>query len=181
MALWLAAGGFPGWHCSLVFTAGHDPDAQPGCAVNDVADKTLTARRAHGATPHHQRQAVFVKRIAGIGGRAGAGLFALVLTTNPATDRAVLRALAITIVYPFTKRFFDAAGWLLGGLRLGIPMAFGGHPEPRAGGAVWWADGGNLAWVLAYDTEYAMVDRNDDLKIGIRPRPSPWAALTWPG
>jgi 4-hydroxybenzoate polyprenyltransferase len=105
--------------------------------------------------------------------------FALVLTTNLATVVWSVAALAVTLVYPFSKRFVSMPQAVLGiAFSFGIPMAFaavrGGHDWTLASldGAVpplaAWLLVGNLFWVLAYDTEYAMVDRDDDLRIGIR-------------
>jgi 4-hydroxybenzoate polyprenyltransferase len=94
--------------------------------------------------------------------------FGLVLTTNLATIAWSVAALAVSIFYPFTKRFFSMPQAVLGvAFSFGIPMAFAavqGTVPPVA----WALLVGNLFWVLAYDTEYAMVDRDDDLKIGIR-------------
>ena len=105
--------------------------------------------------------------------------FGLVLTTNTVTILWSFAALAISIAYPFTKRFLAMPQAVLGvAFSFGIPMAFaavnGGNLWTWASvqGAVpalaWWLLLGNLFWVLAYDTEYAMVDRDDDLKIGIQ-------------
>src|SRR5690606_9728071 len=94
--------------------------------------------------------------------------FALVLTTNLPTIALSFGALAVTILYPFTKRFLAMPQAVLGvAFSFGIPMAFTAV-QAALPPVVWWLLAGNLAWVLAYDTEYAMVDRNDDLKIGIR-------------
>ncbi|HSC23997.1 MAG TPA: UbiA family prenyltransferase, partial [Casimicrobiaceae bacterium] len=94
--------------------------------------------------------------------------FALVLFTNRAAMLWSIPALAIAIVYPFVKRFFDIPQAFLGiAFSFGIPMAYAavqGHVPPIA----WLYLGANLFWVVAYDTEYAMVDRADDAKIGIR-------------
>ena len=94
--------------------------------------------------------------------------FGLVLTTNAITIAWSFAALAITLAYPYAKRFVSMPQAVLGvAFSFGIPMAFAavrGEVPALAG----WLLVGNLFWVLAYDTEYAMVDRDDDLKIGIR-------------
>ena len=94
--------------------------------------------------------------------------FALVLTTNRMTIGMSFAALAITVAYPYAKRYVSMPQAVLGvAFSFGIPMAFAavlGDVPPLA----WYLLLGNLFWVLAYDTEYAMVDRDDDLKIGIR-------------
>jgi len=92
----------------------------------------------------------------------------LVLTTNRLTVALSLAALVVTLVYPYAKRWVSMPQAVLGlAFSMGIPMAFaavqGAVPQ-----LAWWLMLGNLFWVLAYDTEYAMVDRDDDLKIGIK-------------
>jgi 4-hydroxybenzoate polyprenyltransferase len=94
--------------------------------------------------------------------------FGLVLTTNQATILLSFAALAVAVIYPYAKRFFSMPQAVLGvAFSFGIPMAFS-----AVQGAVptlaWVLLFGNLFWVLAYDTEYAMVDRDDDLKIGMK-------------
>jgi 4-hydroxybenzoate polyprenyltransferase len=94
--------------------------------------------------------------------------FGLVLTTNAATIAWSFAALAVTLVYPYAKRFVAMPQAVLGvAFSFGIPMAFAAvrSDVPMA---AWVLLLGNLFWVLAYDTEYAMVDRDDDLRIGIQ-------------
>jgi len=94
--------------------------------------------------------------------------FGLVLTTNVVTIAWSFAAFAVSIVYPFTKRFFSMPQAVLGvAFSFGIPMAFAAVQQ-QVPPLAWWLLLGNLFWVLAYDTEYAMVDRDDDLKIGIK-------------
>ena len=178
-ALWVAAGGFPGWHLLSVFTLGTILMRSAGCCINDVADREFdrhvkrTARRPVTSGMVSVREALVL----------GAGLalvaFALVLTTNAETILWSFVALAITIVYPYTKRFLSMPQAVLGvAFSFGIPMAFaavkgsGVWSLAAAWNSVpalaWWLLLGNLFWVLAYDTEYAMVDRDDDMRIGIR-------------
>jgi 4-hydroxybenzoate polyprenyltransferase len=167
-ALWLAAGGFPGWHLLLVFTLGTILMRSAGCAVNDVADKDFDLHVARTAQRPITSGRLSVKEALGVGAVLALASFALVLTTNPMTVVMSFGALAITIIYPFTKRFFAMPQAVLGvAFSFGIPMAFAAIQQ-RLPDVVWWFMAGNLAWVLAYDTEYAMVDRQDDLKIGIR-------------
>jgi 4-hydroxybenzoate polyprenyltransferase len=168
MALWLAAGGFPGWHLLAVFTLGTILMRSAGCAVNDVADRDFDRHVERTAQRPVTSGRISVKESLALGAVLALVAFALVLTTNWQTIAMSFGALAVTIVYPFTKRFFSMPQAVLGvAFSFGIPMAFtavqGSVPAD-----VWWIVIGNLAWVLAYDTEYAMVDRNDDLKIGMR-------------
>lgn len=168
MALWIAAQGFPGWHLLAVFTAGTILMRSAGCAVNDFADKDFDRHVERTAQRPLTSGRISVKEVVLIGVVLALISFALVLTTNAATVALSFGALAVTIVYPFTKRFFAMPQAVLGvAYAFGIPMAFTAvlNEIPPV---MWWLLAGKLAWVIAYDTEYAMVDRNDDLKIGIR-------------
>jgi len=167
-ALWLAAQGFPGWHLLAVFVLGTFLMRSAGCAVNDVADREFDRHVKRTAQRPVTSGALGVRQALLFGAALALIAFALVLTTNLATIAWSFAALAVTIFYPFTKRFFSMPQAVLGvAFSFGIPMAFA-----AATGSVpalaWWLLIGNLFWVLAYDTEYAMVDRDDDLKIGIR-------------
>jgi 4-hydroxybenzoate polyprenyltransferase len=167
-ALWIAAGGFPGWHLLLVFTAGTFLMRSAGCAVNDVADRDFDRHVKRTAQRPVTSGAVSVREALVVGAVLALAAFVLVLTTNAAAIVWSFAALAVAIVYPFTKRFFSMPQAVLGvAFSFGIPMAF----AAVTGGVPWLAWAllvGNLFWVVAYDTEYAMVDRDDDLKIGIR-------------
>ncbi len=168
MALWIAAQGFPGWHLLAVFTAGTILMRSAGCAVNDFADKDFDRHVERTAQRPLTSGRISVKEVVLIGVVLALISFALVLTTNAYTVALSFGALAVTIVYPFTKRFFAMPQAVLGvAYAFGIPMAFTAvlNEIPPV---MWWLLAGKLAWVIAYDTEYAMVDRNDDLKIGIR-------------
>ena len=167
-SLWIAAGGFPGWHLVVVFTLGTFLMRSAGCALNDVADRNFDKHVKRTAQRPVTSGALSVKRALGCGALLALAAFALVLTTNAAAVAWSFAALAVSIVYPFTKRFFAMPQAVLGvAFSFGIPMAFAavqGVVPPLAWGLLT----GNLFWVLAYDTEYAMVDRDDDLKIGIQ-------------
>ena len=168
MALWLAAGGFPGWHLLVVFTLGTVLMRSAGCAVNDVADRDFDRHVERTAQRPVTSGRISVKESLAVGAALALVAFALVLTTNWQTIAMSFGALAVTIAYPFTKRFFSMPQAVLGvAFSFGIPMAFTAV-QGSVPASVWWVVVGNLAWVLAYDTEYAMVDRNDDLKIGMR-------------
>ncbi|RZI86491.1 MAG: 4-hydroxybenzoate octaprenyltransferase [Rubrivivax sp.] len=167
-ALWLAARGFPGWHLLAVFTLGTILMRSAGCAVNDAADKDFDLHVQRTAQRPITSGRLPVKEALAVGGVLALLSFGLVLTTNALTIAMSFAALAITVAYPFAKRFVSMPQAVLGvAFSVGIPMAYaavtGGVPSHA-----WWLVAGNLCWVLAYDTEYAMVDRDDDLKIGIR-------------
>lgn len=167
-ALWMAAGGFPGWHLLAVFTLGTFLMRSAGCAVNDVADRDFDKHVKRTAQRPVTSGAVSVKEALLLGAALALAAFGLVLTTNAATIAWSFAALAVSIFYPFTKRFFSMPQAVLGvAFSFGIPMAFAAV-RGEVPALAWWLLLGNLCWVIAYDTEYAMVDRDDDLKIGIQ-------------
>ncbi|HUG26375.1 4-hydroxybenzoate octaprenyltransferase [Piscinibacter sp.] len=167
-ALWIAAGGFPGWHLLAVFVLGTFLMRSAGCAVNDVADREFDRHVKRTAQRPVTSGAVSVREALLLGAALALAAFALVLTTNLATIAWSFAALAVAIVYPFTKRFFSMPQAVLGvAFSFGIPMAFAAV-QGEVPALAWWLLLGNLSWVIAYDTEYAMVDRDDDLKIGIK-------------
>jgi len=167
-ALWIAARGFPGWHLLLVFVLGTFLMRSAGCAVNDVADRDFDKHVKRTAQRPVTSGAVSVREALWLGAALALLAFGLVLTTNATTIAWSVAALAISIVYPFTKRFFSMPQAVLGvAFSFGIPMAFAAVQQ-QVPALAWWLLLGNLFWVLAYDTEYAMVDRDDDLKIGIK-------------
>ncbi|MDH4134641.1 MAG: 4-hydroxybenzoate octaprenyltransferase [Gammaproteobacteria bacterium] len=178
-ALWVAAGGFPGWHLVAVFVLGTILMRSAGCCLNDVADRDFdkhvkrTAQRPVTAGKVSVREAIWLGVVLAL------LAFVLVLTTNAAAVVWSFAALAVAIVYPYAKRFFAMPQAVLGvAFSFGIPMAFaavqGGNSLSLSAvlGSVpalaWGLLIGNLFWVLAYDTEYAMVDRDDDLRIGMK-------------
>ncbi len=178
-ALWIAADGWPGWHLVLVFVAGTVLMRSAGCCVNDVADREFDRHVKRTAQRPVTRGAVSVREALGLGAVLALAAFGLVLSTNPAAIQLSFAALAVTLLYPYAKRVLAVPQAVLGvAFSFGIPMAFaatlGGTDwglaainaavPPQA----WWLLLGNLFWVLAYDTEYAMVDRDDDLRIGIK-------------
>ena len=178
-ALWIAASGFPGWHLVAVFVLGTFLMRSAGCAVNDVVDRDFDRHVKRTASRPVTSGAIGVGEALAVGAVFALGAFALVLTVNLAAVVWSCVALAVTLVYPFSKRFVSMPQAILGvAFSFGIPMAFAavgggaGRSLGSVAGAVpataWWLLLGNLFWVLAYDTEYAMVDRDDDLKIGIQ-------------
>ena len=178
-ALWIAAEGFPGWHLLAVFTLGTVLMRSAGCCVNDVADREFDRHVKRTAQRPVTRGAVSVREALLLGLVLALVAFGLVLTTNAAAIAWSFAALAISLVYPYAKRFVSMPQAVLGvAFSFGIPMAFaavqGGDSFDFSEvlSAVpllaWVLLLGNLFWVLAYDTEYAMVDRDDDLKIGMK-------------
>lgn len=168
-ALWLAAGGFPGWHLLIVFTLGTILMRSAGCAVNDVADQDFDRHVQRTANRPITRGDIRTREALAVGATLALLAFALVLSTNVLTIGLSFGALAIAIAYPFAKRWVSMPQAVLGvAFSWGIPMAFAAvrGSVPAVLTAVLFL--ANLCWVLAYDTEYAMVDRDDDLNIGIR-------------
>jgi len=167
-ALWIAAGGFPGWHLLAVFTLGTFLMRSAGCAVNDVADREFDRHVKRTTDRPVTSGAVSPREALAVGAVLALVSFALVLTTNRTTVLWSFVALAVTLVYPYTKRFFSMPQAVLGvAFSFGIPMAFAAVQD-QVPALAWLLLLGNLFWVIAYDTEYAMVDRDDDLRIGIR-------------
>jgi 4-hydroxybenzoate polyprenyltransferase len=167
-ALWFAADGWPGWHLLIVFVLGTILMRSAGCCINDVADRDFDRHVKRTAQRPVTSGAISVTEALVVGAVLALAAFGLVLTTNRITVLWSFAALAVTLIYPFAKRFVSIPQAVLGiAFSFGIPMAFAavqGNVPPLA----WWLLAGNLFWVLAYDTEYAMVDRDDDLKIGMK-------------
>jgi 4-hydroxybenzoate polyprenyltransferase len=178
-ALWIAADGFPGWHLTAVFMLGTVLMRSAGCCVNDVADREFDRHVKRTAQRPVTSGAVSVKEALAVGAMLALAAFALVLTTNPPTILLSVAALAVTLAYPYAKRVVSMPQAVLGvAFSFGIPMAFaaaqGGREwslaavEAAVPWQAWTLLASNLFWVLAYDTEYAMVDRDDDLTIGMK-------------
>jgi 4-hydroxybenzoate polyprenyltransferase len=178
-ALWIAADGFPGWHLLVVFVAGTVLMRSAGCCVNDVADREFDRHVKRTAQRPVTSGAVSPREALAVGAVLALLAFALVLTTNAPTILLSVLGAVITLLYPFAKRWVSMPQAVLGvAFSFGIPMAF----AAVLGGLEWTLQGvadavppqalwlmlGNLFWVLAYDTEYAMVDRDDDIRIGMR-------------
>uniref|UniRef100_C5CQ94 4-hydroxybenzoate octaprenyltransferase n=1 Tax=Variovorax paradoxus (strain S110) TaxID=543728 RepID=C5CQ94_VARPS len=167
-ALWFAAEGWPGWHLLAVFVLGTILMRSAGCCVNDVADRDFDRHVKRTAQRPVTSGAVSVREALVLGAVLALLAFGLVLTTNRLTILWSFAALAITLAYPFAKRFVSVPQAVLGiAFSFGIPMAFAAVQATVPVFAAWLL-AGNLFWVLAYDTEYAMVDRDDDLKIGMK-------------
>ncbi len=167
-ALWVASGGFPGWHLIIVFTLGTILMRSAGCCLNDVADRDFDKHVKRTADRPVTSGRISVKEALAVGAVLAWLAFCLVLTLRRETLVWSCLALAVAFLYPYAKRFVAMPQAVLGiAFSFGIPMAFA-----AVTGEVPWLAWvlllGNLFWVLAYDTEYAMVDRDDDLKIGMK-------------
>lgn len=178
-ALWIAADGWPGWHLLVVFVLGTILMRSAGCCINDVADRQFDRHVLRTAKRPVTSGALSVPEALTLGAGLALVSFGLVLSTNPSAVGLSFVALAVTLIYPYAKRVFALPQSVLGlAFSMGIPMAF----AATLGGAdwslgalaaavpphAWWLLLGNMFWVFAYDTEYAMVDRDDDLRIGLK-------------
>jgi 4-hydroxybenzoate polyprenyltransferase len=167
-ALWIASGGFPGWHLTAVFVLGTILMRSAGCCVNDVADRHFDRHVKRTAQRPVTSGKVSVQEALAVGAVLALLAFGLVLTTNTTTVLWSFAALAVTLVYPYAKRYVSMPQAVLGvAFSFGIPMAFAAV-QSQVPLLAWVLLVGNLFWVLAYDTEYAMVDRDDDLRIGMK-------------
>ncbi len=167
-ALWVASHGFPGWHLLIVFTLGTFLMRSAGCCLNDVADKDFDRHVKRTAQRPVTSGKLSSKEALAVGAVLALLAFGLVLTTNITTIYWSFAALAVTLIYPFAKRYVSMPQAVLGvAFSFGIPMAFAAV-QSRVPLLAWLLLLGNLFWVIAYDTEYAMVDRDDDLRIGMK-------------
>lgn len=168
-ALWIAADGLPPLHILFIFVAGVALMRSAGCAINDFADRhidphverTRSRPLARGSIRPWEAVVVFLF--------LSALAFVLVLFTNPLTVMFALVAVALTATYPFTKRFHSLPQVHLGAaFAWAVPMAFtavhNAFPPPIA----WLLFVTTLTWTVVYDTFYGMVDREDDLALGVR-------------
>jgi 4-hydroxybenzoate polyprenyltransferase len=167
-ALWLASGGKPPLHVVLIFTLGTVLMRSAGCAINDYADQDFdrhvkrTAERPLTSGRIAGWEAVLVAAVLAV------VAFVLILPLNTLTKLLSVAAVAIAASYPYFKRFFALPQAYLGiAFGFGIPMAYAAV-QGAVPAEAWVLLLANIFWALAYDTEYAMVDRDDDLKIGIR-------------
>jgi len=167
-ALWLASRGLPHPLVLWFFLLGTVLMRSAGCAINDFADRKLDAQVER--TRARPLAAGLIRPWEALAVAAVLALvsFAIVLQFNALTVLLSVPALLIAAIYPFTKRFFWLPqAWLGVAFGFGIPMAFAAvlwKVPPVA----WWLLAANVFWTIAYDTEYAMVDREDDVKLGIR-------------
>ena len=167
-ALWMSSRGSPNWIIVWIFLLGTVLMRSAGCVMNDYADRRFD--------PHVERTRARPLATGEVSGKEALLLaavlsllaFTLVLMLNTLTIVLSVVALFLAATYPLTKRFFSIPQAYLGiAFGFGIPMAFAAHNDvvpPIA----WWLLLANVFWAIAYDTEYAMVDRYDDVRIGIR-------------
>ena len=167
-ALWLASRGIPDWITLLIFVTGTVLMRSAGCVMNDIADRKFDSLVERTKTRPLATGEVSVKEAYLLAAGLALMAFALVLLLNKATILLSIAALFLAATYPFTKRFLAIPQAYLGvAFGFGIPMAFAAVKDyipPLA----WVLLAANVFWAIAYDTQYAMVDRDDDMKIGIK-------------
>lgn len=167
-ALWIAADGSPRWRLALIFAAGTTLMRSAGCAVNDWADRRFDAHVKRTAARPLATGEIAPWEALAVAALLAFVAFLLILPVNTTTILLSLPAPVIAFVYPFFKRFFVLPQAFLGiAFSFGIPMAFAAALDavPTLAWAMLLL---NLFWVIAYDTEYAMVDRDDDLRLGLK-------------
>ncbi|MRX09794.1 4-hydroxybenzoate octaprenyltransferase [Pseudoduganella sp. FT25W] len=167
-AMWMASGGVPDWKLLVIFTLGTFLMRSAGCAINDYADQDIdkfvkrTAQRPITSGRVSGKEAVAIAVVLTL------IAFCLILPLNALTKQMSVAAVILAGTYPYFKRFFAIPQAYLGiAFGFGIPMAFAAI-QNQVPPVAWLLLVGNVFWTLAYDTEYAMVDRDDDLKIGIK-------------
>ncbi|HEY8887773.1 MAG TPA: 4-hydroxybenzoate octaprenyltransferase [Gallionella sp.] len=165
--VWIAGAGHPAWHIVLIFLLGTVLMRSAGCAINDYADRDFdrhvkrTSERPVTSGRISPREALWVA--------ASLSLlaFVLILPLNNLTLLLSFPAVFLAASYPFTKRFLPIPQAYLGiAFGFGIPMAFAAQLG-SVPAAAWLLLVANVFWAIAYDTEYAMVDRDDDIHLGI--------------
>ena len=167
-ALWIAAEGWPPLYILAIFIAGTFLMRSAGCVINDYADRDFDGHVERTRNRPLATGAVSPGEALALAAGLSAAAFVLVLPLNTLTILLSVPALLLAGSYPFTKRFFAIPQAYLGiAFGFGIPMAFAAvtGTVPATG---WLMLLANIFWAVAYDTEYAMVDRPDDLKIGIK-------------
>ncbi|WP_028994225.1 4-hydroxybenzoate octaprenyltransferase [Azonexus hydrophilus] len=168
-ALWLSANGRPDWPVLLVFVLGTVLMRSAGCVINDYADRDFDKHVERTKERPLTAGRVSTKEALALFAVLCLLAFALVLVLGiPLVIWLSIPAVFLAASYPFTKRFLAIPQAYLGiAFGFGIPMAYAAH-QGSVPAEAWWLLLANIFWAVAYDTEYAMVDRNDDLKIGIK-------------
>ena len=168
MALVLAAGGMPDLKVLIIFIVGVVVMRACGCIINDYADRDLDSHVDRTKSRPLASGEVSVKEALSLFIVLGLFAFGLVLMLNPLVVKLSVVGIILTIIYPFTKRFTNMPQMFLGVVwSWSIPMAYAAQTGSVPVEA-WWLFAANWCWTVAYDTMYAMVDREDDLKVGIK-------------
>lgn len=167
-ALWLASSGVPDFSILLIFVVGTFLMRSAGCAINDYADRDFDRHvlRTQGRPVTSGK--ISGKEAVGVALLLALLAFLLIQPLNAFTKQLSVLALLVAFIYPFTKRFFAIPQAILGiAFGFGIPMAYAAILDFIPFEA-WVLFIGNIFWAIAYDTAYAMVDRDDDIRLGLR-------------
>ncbi|MCM0035542.1 MAG: 4-hydroxybenzoate octaprenyltransferase [Burkholderiaceae bacterium] len=167
-ALFAAADGFPDGHILVVFVLGTILMRSAGCAVNDYFDRDvdLHVKRTQGRVL--ATRAIAPREALYVAATLGLLSLGLVLTTNRLTILLACVAAFLAVTYPLFKRFFSIPQAYLGiAFGFGIPMGFAAIQD-TVPVVAWLLLIANIFWAIAYDTEYAMVDRDDDVRLGVK-------------
>ena len=166
--LWIAAAGFPGWHLLLVFVLGTVLTRSAGCIINDIFDRGFDGHVQRTRNrPLVQGQVSVTEAVVFMGILLFIALL-LVLSTNTLTVMLAFGAVLIAAIYPLMKRYTYMPQAVLGlAFSFGIPMAFAATTD-NVPQVAWLLVVANVVWTVAYDTQYAMVDRDDDLLLGLK-------------
>ncbi|MBC8736668.1 4-hydroxybenzoate octaprenyltransferase [Paraburkholderia sp. UCT31] len=167
-ALWIASGGHPSWQLLVIFTLGTVLMRSAGCAINDYADRDFDRHVKRTENRPITSGKINAWEAVGLATVLSLVAFLLIQPLNALTKELSVVALFVAGTYPFMKRFFAIPQAYLGiAFGFGIPMAFAAVQD-HVPLLAWVMLVANIFWAVAYDTEYAMVDRDDDIKIGIR-------------
>ena len=167
-ALFLSAGGWPDIDLLIIFTVGVIITRSAGCVINDYADREIDKHIARTRDRPISTGEISPKAALLLFFALGLAAFALVLLTNTLTIKISFIALALAVLYPFTKRWTNLPQLILGlAFAMSVPMAFSAQTGtlPASAGWIFLA---TVLWTLIYDTLYAMADRDEDLKIGVK-------------
>ena len=165
--VWIAGNGHPAWHIVLIFVLGTVLMRSAGCAINDYADRDVDKHVLRTRERPVTSGQVSPTEALWLAAALALAAFVLILPLNALTLELSVPAVLLAASYPYSKRFLAIPQAYLGiAFSCGIPMAFAAQ-QGSVPAVAWWLVAANVFWCIAYDTEYAMVDRDDDIHLGI--------------
>jgi 4-hydroxybenzoate polyprenyltransferase len=166
--LWLSSSGSPRHEVVAIFVLGVVLMRSAGCVMNDFADRDFDGHVERTRARPLAAKQISAREALGLAAVLAALAFGLVLQLNWLTIELSMLALALAVIYPFLKRvFWLPQAWLGVAFGFGVPMAFAAH-QNMVVPIAWVLLAANVFWAIAYDTQYAMVDREDDIKLGLK-------------
>lgn len=166
--LWLSSAGSPNYLVLIIFVLGAVLMRSAGCVMNDFADRNFDTHVERTRGRPLAAKLISSSEALALAAVLAALAFGLVLQLNALTVKLAVVALALAVIYPFLKRvFWLPQAWLGVAFGFGVPMAFAAHHNVVVPIA-WTVLAANVFWAIAYDTQYAMVDRDDDIKLGLK-------------